>query len=305
MSFSKLWGEMMQSYAPLNLLYMHLIGKTNIDGLLPAITSFIFYSNIFYVFKRSVFHFNVRTSDASLVLFFFMSLGVLIEVISGIRTMLSFSFIAVVIYKEMVEGKSVYRHAFWYIAASLIHPAGLVLTGIRFSYYVFEKSKTNYERLTKILFILITVAGILVFGRLYLLESYDKAVFYLLEDKFSYFWEYVIGIISLLFVMYILRLVSKSNRLQGGFESQRNLIGFSKYLSILLIIFSIEYNIFHRFVIFLSIMAIPLMLSLFAKQNQTNIVRGNFRRFVFYLSCLLLLLACSRGNLTSLKFFEF
>ena len=184
LSFSELLEAMVHSATPINLLYMFLIGKTKIDGLLPAITALLFYGNVFYIFKKSVIRYKISPFDASLVLFFFMSLGVLIEVISGIRTMLGFSFIAVCVYREMVEGKPIFKNLLLYVLASLLHPAVLVLTIIRFSYFMLEKNKNNYQWFSKASFMIILSVILVVFGKNYLLATVEKAKMYFLYGTF-------------------------------------------------------------------------------------------------------------------------
>ncbi|MDN4605924.1 EpsG family protein [Sporosarcina highlanderae] len=305
LSFSELFKEMLNSTTPINLLYMHLIGKTKIDGLLPAITALIFYNNVFYILKRSVIRYKLPSSDAALVLFFFMSLGVMIEVISGIRTMLGFSIIAVCVYKEMLEGKSIFKNVIWYVLASLLHPAVLMLTLIRLSYLFFEKSKNQYQRFLKVLFAIFAVAIIYTFGREYVLASIEKAENYILYGTFSYIWEYIIGGISLLFIIYLISLVSRSIKMEGDTDNVRKLLIFCKYIAVILFVSSIEYNTFHRLVIFLSVIAIPLLIYVLKSSRYKRIAKINLRQFVFILSCIILFIACARGNLTSLKFFIF
>lgn len=302
LNFQELWHEMLHSSTPINLIYMHIIGQTKIDGLLPAITAFIFFRNVFYILKSSVYKYNISSPNAALVLFFFMSLGVFIEVISGIRTMLGFSIIAVCVYQEMIEKKFILKNIFWYIIASLIHPAVLVMTLIRFSYLIFEGSKSNYQRISKMFVMLIALVLLFVFGEEYLLSSVDKAKYYIFYGTFSYYWEYLIGVISLLFIFYLILLVSKLKKIESDMDSIHNLIGFCKYLIIFIILFSFEYNTFHRFVIFLSILAIPLLIYVL---KSTNYIKTNFKVLTLILSGSLLLIACARGNLTSLKFFIF
>jgi len=303
LSFSELWQSMLHSTNPVYLLYMNLIGRTKIDGLLPAITALLFYKNVFYILKKSVIRSKVTAHDSALVLFFFMSIGALIEVISGIRTMLGFSFIAVFIYKEMVEGKSIYKNVLWYIVVSLLHPAVFALTVIRFTYLLFEKSSTKYKQFSKLL-IMICSAGILFFfGKEYFMASFEKGKHYIMSDSYSYFWEYVIGGICLLLILNIEFITSKLIKIEGDTGSIQNLLGFCKFLSVILIIISIEYNTFHRFVIFLTIMAIPLLANILKSSNYKKVVKINFKQLVFIISFILLLLATSRGNLTSLKFF--
>lgn len=302
LNFMELWNEMLNSTTPINLLYMYLIGKTKIDGLLPALTAFLFYSNVFYILKKSVIRYKVSSTDTALVLFFFMSLGVLIEVISGIRTMLGFSFVAVFIYKEMVEGKSIFKNIVWYVLVSLIHPAVLVLVIIRFSYLVIEKSKNNYQKFSKVLFVLIIIPILYIFGQGYLLASFEKTKDYVYSGTYWYFWEYLIGAISLLFIIYLISLTSRFIKIEGDLHSIQKLLVFCKYIAVLLIVFSIEYNTFHRFAIFLSIIAIPLLAYVLESSRYNKIIKFNFRQFVFILSCIILFIACTRGNLTSFKF---
>lgn len=305
LSFSELWSGMMKSMTPIYMLYMNLIGRFKIDGLLSAVTCLLFYNNVFYILKKSAKRYKLSGLDTSLILFFFMSIGALIEVISGIRTMLGASFVAVCVYKEMVEGKNIFRNLPWYILASLFHPAVLLLSLIRFSYAFLEKSGSTLKKIIKLI-ILIIVSGIFYYiGKDYFLFSLEKGVAYLLYGTHSYFWEYLIGLISLFFIIYIEFLTSKIVKLDDHATYIENLLKFCKFFSILLIIFLIEYNTFHRFVIFFSIFSIPLLAYILKDSVYKKITRVNVRFLIFLVSCLLLIIASIRGNLSSLKFFEF
>lgn len=303
LSLNELWVEMQSTSTPVYVLYMNMIGRTNIDGLLTAITAFLFYNNVFYIIKKSSRRYLLSGHDTALILFFFMSIGAFIEVISGIRTMLGFSVIAVCVYDEMVEGKSVFKNIVWYILVSMLHSAALALTMIRFSYLFFEKNRKISHGVSKALFLIIAISVVFLKGRYYVNAGFEKALTYLKGDAYSYLWEYIIGLISLLLIIYIQIKISKKTKLEGNESTIQNLLGFSKFLSLILLAIIFEYNIFHRFVIFLSIIALPMIAYLFYISNDNKKRKGKFIKVVFLVSCILLFFAISRGNLSSLKFF--
>jgi hypothetical protein len=294
---------MQNTSTPAYVLYMNIIGRTNIDGLLTAITAFLFYNNVFYVLKKSSRKYLLAGRDTALILFFFMSIGAFIEVISGIRTMLGFSIIAVCVYDEMVEGKSVFKNIVWYILASMLHSAALALTMIRFSYLFFEKNRKISHGVSKALFLIIAISLVFLKGRYYVNAGFEKALNYLKGDAYSYLWEYIIGLISLLLIIYVQIKISKKTKLEENKSTIQNLLGFSKFISLILLAIIFEYNIFHRFVIFLSIIALPMIAYLFYISNDNKKRKGKFIKVVFLVSCILLFFAISRGNLSSLKFF--
>ena len=86
LSLSEIFLKMQNDASPLSILYYFIIGKFNVDGLLPAVSAFITYSNIFYVFKQHIKNNeDIDRKNVALTLFFIMSTGFFIHAISNIR----------------------------------------------------------------------------------------------------------------------------------------------------------------------------------------------------------------------------
>lgn len=301
-SFSDIWGYAFETNTPVAIIYMYLIGKTHIDGLLPAITSFISFGNIFYILNKSIQKYKVKSKDAALTLLFLMSSGMFFEVISGIRSMLAFSIIAVVFYKEIYENKSPFKNFLWYAVAGLIHPAALALSIIRISFLLFQQGNSVARRLLYLLLVLSSSVILFVFGDKYYLSMVDKASRYLTGDAYSYLWQYVIGIIVLVVISIMQFLTYRLNMKVRSKEINNNL-KFSFMLSIVVVILFSEYNTFHRFVIVNSIISIPMLLYIIQNNYFQARKKAYFKLTIYILALIILCLACTRGNLSSLKFF--
>lgn len=294
---------MLNSNTPFSVLYLYLIGFLNSPGFLPAITAFIFFFNIFYILKKSAIYLGSKSRDVALVLLLFMSSGIYFEVISGIRNMLAFSIITVCFFKEVIEKKSIIKNIVWYIAASLIHPAALALTLIRFIYFSFQ-SKHNFK--TRILYSIILISGISILfinAPQYLNFMIEKASSYISGGAYSYIWEYLIGVIIFIYIIWCQVLFYSINKNDQVSKNIYNFNKFSILISLILIIFILEYNTFHRFILLNSIIVIPVTLYILNSTFFNKKSKAYFKITLMYLSILLLMLASSRGNLSSLKFF--
>ena len=83
--------------------------------------------------------------------------------------------------------------------------------------------------------------------------------------------------------------------------SENNALKFSTLLSLLVLVLVSEYNTFHRFTIYNLIFSIPLFL--FVMSNLGSREKKVLRLLIAFVSIVLLFLASSRGDLSSLKFF--
>ncbi|WP_196342076.1 EpsG family protein [Paraclostridium sordellii] len=300
--FNGFISSIKESSTPAQVTYFYIIGKLKIDGLLAGITTFIFYSNIFYILKKFANRYSISSKNTALALLFFMATGSYMEVISGIRTMLGFSIVAVCFYKEIIEGKSIFKNALWYIIAMFMHSAALAAIIIRIVFLVMENSKSSYKKLKLFIVMIISIVLILKFGNRYIVSMSEKIVEYItIQDGYSYFWEYIIGIIDILAIVFIQVSLYKTVNKNNEFVEVRNFYKFSNFVSIIVIIsLFIEYNTFHRFVIFDSILISPILMFLLNSKVKNNKVIYNI---IFAISIFMLCIACSRGNLCSLKFF--
>lgn len=293
---------MMTTATPINALYFHIIGKFNIDGLLPAISSLIACGNIFYIIKNCAIKYNIKSKNIAIALFFFMSTGAYFQAISGIRTTLGFSIVAVCIYNEFINKKSLIKNILWYLLAGLLHPAVLAVILIRIGYLLIQNS--NNRKINLLLIILFLISG-MIYGDKFINSMLEKAFYYTTsKDKFSYFWEYVVGIVKIIIIFTIQYFNRKSNRKEDIDGGMVDLIKFINLInSIVCIALFLEYNTFDRFLIFNSILFIPVLMNTLNLELSKikNIV--TLKRFVIILSILMLVIECTRGNLCSLKFF--
>ena len=105
-TFIELWEKQVMNselrYA--SILYW-AIGKIGVPQLLPALTTFVCYSCIFYIIYKTSEKNQISGRNVAITLFFYMALGSYIFVISGIRCMLGISLLAFCFYRENVENK--------------------------------------------------------------------------------------------------------------------------------------------------------------------------------------------------------
>ena len=289
---------------PMAMLYYSIIGKFNIDGLLPAITAFITYSNVFYIFKDSI----KRKEDVSkknivLALFFVMSTGFFIETISNIRTILAFSIIIRCVYNEIVNKKSIIRYIPLYIVASLIHSSAIVITIIRIIFYIFiEKREDKYLFIKKIIFVLSIVVIYFYFGDFFVTKMFEKATkYFTTEDGYFLIWDCIKTFILLFEIIiltrYYKKYIKKNNK---EFEvSINNLVNFSILMTLIILLVNFqEFNTFFRFTYFNIMINIPIIINILAIKEDKKL-----EFIIFILSLASLGIAVTRGTLSSLKFF--
>lgn len=294
------------STTPITILYMYFIGKTEIEGLLPAITAFIFYSNIFYIFKKTVTKYNIESKKIFIVLLFFMATGSFFEVISGIRTMLAFSIIMRSVFEEIIEEKSFIKNVIWYIIAGLIHPVGLAVVIIRIFFFMLTKQSAKSKKVRNILILLMAMALLYTVGKNYLFEMLNKITEYITLGNYSYIWEYIIGTITLIVIFEIQHFYKKYIKKEHYNIEIENIYKFSWVINIISIFLAFEYNTFHRFIILNTITILPVLLYIvkYLEDNMADKRYKNFYNIIILASLLILVIACARGNLSSLKYFE-
>ena len=237
-----------------------------------------------------------------------MGSGCYIETITGIRTMLSFCIIARCIFEEFIENKKIVKNIIWYIIAGLIHSVGLVLLLIRILYLIIErKNKRKSLNILKFFIVGIILISILIIGRVYFSTMFDKAIAYITKGTFSYIWEYIIGIIILIFIMEILHFYKKYIKCIDNNLGLYNIYKFTYIINIIVIALIMEYNTFHRFILLNAILIIPLLVYelKYVFENYDKKVCKNLYNIIILFSIIILILECARGNMTSLKFFEF
>lgn len=281
------------SASPLAYLMIYACRCTGIDGVLPALCALIFFGNVFYILKDLNTRHGAEFKNVSCLLFFVMSSGAFLEVISGVRCFVAVSIMARCIYDEYMNQKSFVWTIIWGVAASLIHPLALVIFIVRIVLLIFEPSKSFKRKIINWLLVGVTAILSLTYGLPYILAAYKKAGNFASSSGYSYLWEYIIAFIFfLLFVIII-------------FFTGRNILSFGekrmRAINLLFVIIELafcwEYSIFHRTVIFSSLLMLPVI-GAAIKEDQG----GRINRLVQIVSTVVLLLASVRGNLCGYKF---
>lgn len=289
------------SKVPMQIIYFYLLGLTKINGLIPAVTSMLFYGFSFSILYDAIKRFELNNKSASISLLFFMEMGGFLCVISGIRSFVAFSAIAYCCYYELIGNKSFVKHIPLYLFASLMHPAAMVLTIIRLLTILINKEKSNLKKIGNFFLVGILIVLIFKYGSQYIDAILDKTDTYVSGDGYSYIWEYLISwiymIFSTLFILIIKTDTSKENEI-----SIFNYKNFILLINFIIFIFSFEYSIFTRFQLFSSILFLPyfsICLSSTKKESK-------FFTFAFiFVSVAIFAIACTRGNLCGFKFLLF
>lgn len=300
MSFSDFFSEkVVSSDTPVAYLMIYLCQRTGVNGVLPAVCAFIFYSNAFHIFNSTLSKYKMSTRVLAVTLLFFMSSGRFLETISGVRCMVAFSIIMRCIYDEIIENKAMWKSVIPYLLACLLHTAATPLVAIRLFALLFEKKKSFTAQLVNGIFF-VGLTGIAVFyGGNYIDASITKANNYISGPTYAYIWEYLIVGLQLMLIIYLLYVYYKFN-----YEKRQPINDIARLLLLLSIIEVVligSYSIFHRFIAASTFLSIPLMAYVLENRvanNSTVLIRR-----IKVVSMFILLLACVRGNLCGFKFF--
>lgn len=289
------------------------IGKTGIPQLLPVITSFVCYSCIFYIIKKTARNNQISGKNVAMTLLYYMSIGNYMFVVTGIRCMLGISLLSFCFYRESVEKKFNILHIPLYIIAAFIHSFSAVLIAARFLVSIFDTKTTPIRKI--IYFVFLGAGIVLVFRNFggYISEIMEKADSYLNGDLYSYVWEYIIAILTCVVIIYVF---SKHKNINHESNVKLNVwLLYEVALFAIALCVCWEFTIFHRLTTYIMpIIALPLLMT--ALQSNDNMRKKinnrartvgeiplNLNSVVVIISVLMLLVACSRGSLSSLKFF--
>lgn len=292
LDFNNLFDMMRETMTPVATMLYFAVAKTKINSLLPAIVSFLVFNNLFFIVSDYVKKNKICNKTVGVTVLFLMSTGFFMEVISGIRTMLAFSILARCFYNELYNNKSIIKNGIWYIIAIFIHSSAIGIIGLRIIYLIFFNKK--YKAIYKI-FVLIGIIFAYVLFKNYIINSLHKFDSYLYDDnKYFWIWEFIKIIFLIITDLTIIKKYKKLN-LNKYYQFNLIIIGFTVALIS-------EFNIFLRFNYFNVFIIIPIVLNVVQNIYDNKITKGNC--WIVYSSIVLLILSCSRGNLSSLKFFE-
>lgn len=299
-SFLWFWTyRVLPSRTPLGYLLIYACQMTKIEGLLPMVCALVFFGNIFHILKCEVRRGNISSDSVAVVLLFIMSSGVFLEVISSMRCMLSFVIVLRCVYDEMYKREGFIKHIPFYIIATLLHNAALPLIGCRLVCMLFEGGKSAILTIINIFTVLITFIAAIRFGDDFIDAAFSKASSYVTHDIYSYNWEYIIAGLGITIIIRVLWKYMKRYRDQWRREIVR-----LRYLLLLVagdLIFVGIYSIFHRYHTAVIIASIPALLTFLDREHRNGLIGS--RKLIVQTSLVILLLACTRGNLCGYKFF--
>ena len=274
----------LKSTTPVAYIYIYLCRRTSVDGVLPALCSFLFHCNIFSILKKIYKKYDVNSHSLSLALFFFMCMGRMLEAISGVRSMVAIAIIANCFVKEMSDEKMYIHTIAAEIVACLIHPMAIAVFAIRLLFVAFYKSDSAVKKIVTVCFVIIGIVFSYSYGQFYITGMLDKAESYLTIDHYYYLWEYIIAGIMWLVSVFTLKAV-KDYVVYCDSMPLKNIYTFAKLLLLIDFFCVIQYSMFHRMVTFTCMVLMPLVAVAY---EYSDIKYTKYIRLILYLvMCLL------------------
>ena len=292
--------ELLGSSYPLGILIYYVFSFLP-KGFLPAFCCLVFSYFSFGVLKDLIRK-DYSKKSIAVSFMFIMSTGAFLEAISDVRCFVSFSILMYIGYKIISNRKFRIIDIIGILIGCLIHTAAIVVAIAIIGFYIFFLKTNKATKAHKyMLLILVIVAAIFAIG---IIESVlDKATSYLTNTIYVYSWEYIIGFVVLLLSIYVFVSYRKVKKKQTLSLEQANIFRFTFLFLLIPIIFCFEYNIFHRFIT-ASMLVTAASIVYISNLTKGTKFESKFNKRIFYISLLILLIACVRGNLCGFKFFE-
>lgn len=308
MDFGLFWKDFaLESSMPFARLLFWVFGKTGVFALLPAFSALICYSLIFYTINKTKEIYHISNQTIAIVLFYIMTTSIYISVIGGIRMMLALSMIVFAYFRGTVEKKITIVDIFLYGLSLFTHSVSAVVVCICVCASLFASGKNIWRKIG------LSIGAIGVGGVAVVLFSdrvdrlYQKFLEYVLGDKHSDLWEYMMGaiIILMLFFMFleIHRLCKHAEYVNVKKYNLASIISVA-----LAVCFCFEFSMFYRFGGHVAVLfSIPSMMVVLEKtKGKSSVLMAgvDFRSIMIVLTLIMAAISCARGSLCSLKFFE-
>lgn len=283
-----------------------LVAQTGVNRLLPVISCLLCYGVIFRVIRESAHHLSASRVNVALTLFFVMSGSVYTSVIGGIRMMMAMALIVHCFYRESVERTFRVSHLLLYALAVMLHSMALVLVGLCALALVLDRRQPQRVRLGLGLLALAAGVCLLLWARPLLEDIYEKAWFYLADGGYSDVWEYLMGALLAVFYVVLAILECRDDGVCPEFGGCRLAMDLGIAVSL---VFCLRFSIFYRFIgHWVPLLGSPVLMDALQRATERGRVRRDrvtTQKLVLAWGMMLLLLGCSRGSLSSLKFFVF
>lgn len=294
---------LLTSTTPVAYLLIYLCRLSKLDGLLPALSAFVFYSNVFHIITKTCKNEKFFSSHKIAILVFFtMCSGTFLSVISGIRSTMAFSIIARCYFDEIFDNKGFMSRIPFYVIACLIHTAAIPMFLLRIFTMAFSKSNNFILKLFQLLLLPVGALAIYYFGSKYIDAAIDKYIVYSTTETYSNMKVYISSIIRLLYFSFIAIKYVRFNK---------KTLDNSDYRIYLVFLVIIEFGLignfvmFTRFLMYMSILIIPALYNYLSLGYATNEFIVNPKRYnsLFLISILFLFLSYLMGDLSAYKFF--
>jgi hypothetical protein len=221
--------------------------------------------------------------------------------------MLALSMITFSFFRATVEKKVKLFDLALYVLAVFFHTMSLVVIGICVIVTLLDAKKHFLRRIGFAL--VVGVVGV-VFTRNFsntVNQLYQKFQDYVLEEQYSDKWEYIMGA---LMIALLLMLAYEFRRLRREKEYRilKSYHAAMLWSMLIAVCFYFEFSIFYRFGGHLAVIfSIPVMMLTLEKSSgrpSRAIGKIDFKGILLLFSMVIALLSCTRGSLSSLKFFE-
>lgn len=293
------------SSTPVALIYMRIIGETGLINLLPTLTVFITFANLFYIIRDYVVKKNKLEMNPGMTLLFLMTSGIYIMTIGGIRNILAFSIIMRCFYNESFNNRKFIKNIHWYLIASLIHPAALFMSLLRILLAAFEQQiRLSLKLVGSVLFLAVMWLFYKYVGAFYIDAMTSKSIDYISSNNYSYIWDQLIALLSLIVVAILLwhykHFIKNDKSRNNGLDKTYR---FSWVIAVISTIFFFQHSIFFRFTMANIMLSIPITLEV----SRTIKFQRHTRAYVAIYSAIIMmwLISVTRGSLSSLKLFIF
>lgn len=288
------------SITPTYIAYFWLVGQFHVDGLLPAITALLYYLLLFSCYWDYAKRNNCSNMSVAVGVAFMMSIGIFMQVISGIRSCLAFALVIRAVYTECAMNRGILWNIPLYALAFTLHSAAIALGIVRLVHLAFRKKGEKGGRIGSIVLTAAMVVLLAATGSLFVQAMFEKGSNYLSGNVYSYFWEYLIHILQMAFVVYSL-FVYRKNKAEMP-EASSEIWRFVAILSAaVLVSLPFDYSIFTRYASAAGMLAPLVSISL---MNNLEEQRARaYRHGICAVTAVILLLVCTRGDLSGYKFF--
>lgn len=289
--------------------YLYLIGYLKNYHFLPAISVLIDFSLLFSILNCELKRSKTKGSFISSSLFLFMSSSVFMTSISGTRNMIAYCIIVWCVYREFVLNKNFILHLPFYLIAASFHHMGQVMLIYRVIFFLFEKNNiANY--IFKILMgmslivIIIKYAPNFIAGILNKFDAYSGS--FQKGEEYFFIWGAIISVVQYFLCIYIVFLFYKFKeyfKYQADYINLTNIIHFLIPLLIIAFLSSFfSYVTYGRILLFINIFLLPTIVMLLKTLPQKR--QKNIQIKLLFISFIILIITCTRGDLCCLKFFE-